>query len=1063
MDHSIRYPKVNKATARRYGKRVLAVRAMAGETAWLDGRIVWREERVVWETGRDIVVPTVATLALAQRRLAQIGKYRRSASRAFGDASEWLAARLSRLELAKRLQAISEPDIPGLVEHARKDRRALHRLATLLPAEAYCLNALPASPGEALVACGGAAEAVLREVASDELAPGAGRALASMALGAIHRQSIERWEQNVMGPKWNARAYAWGVKQGWPSDAPLTIMLLGEEDGKTLAERLAYAERGGSRFLLPVEDLRGLLARGFDANRVVELCEACTAIEPVAVRIMHYRDRLEGIPLRWRREAAASLQDERLVLVGDLIDLVRKYALDGTEPAVIYIMAQFMAAMLDLGTGSHTKQAVEAALATLRQGLELPATLRGPFFEVLLERFAQVWSAATFAEQAAEGATQLQAWLEGRDWYMVGPIAQLLVQAGDAGIVREALDLELVRALGSQGWKDRELYRLALRLVRDLNLGGRAWVLWGVLDGFRTAKAARAALNPIVTAIVQAQNRDTRGNLAEGVFVMLSSERGRIKEDVRALAPEVPRLIRFIESPGVESNFAWRAVESAVTLNREVGEEAAGWLDGLLAYLEERGQRGELDNKQSTTLIQTLPFLVALAGDEAKRFVALARAALAHSFDYDSEPVHKSVEVLKRFPTLRDALAHLFPLQPHRCLALAVKMGYVSRLGKEAYAPLGYLEGSGDSEALPEEWDALASLVPGAEADGRAYVRSRRILGEAPEIPPGVRKALEEPRKLAGELAFLEKKLAAGSGGSGIEARVDNLRMRLSNDEKMMREVRAEVEERMAQISAEAQIAAAEAKMVECYRIKLERLAGAPLPGLEIDDNLVNAILLAGDIDSNRRLLAKLIKAYVEGEKSWHEQHPGNRKFLEQLAARGVDVSAWLGANPKRYACKGVAGGKVRLVLERDPLGVLQMGNYFDTCLSFGKFNSFSTVANACELNKRVVYAYDGAGRVVGRKLIGIDGTGKLVGFHTYSTLGEEEGKALRGIFRRYCADFAARCGLETAGEGTIPRLFAARWYDDGTVPWSDDEAPPASAGKASSGGSQDKGEIDGQ
>ena len=53
--------------------------------------------------------------------------------------------------------------------------------------------------------------------------------------------------------------------------------------------------------------------------------------------------------------------------------------------------------------------------------------------------------------------------------------------------------------------------------------------------------------------------------------------------------------------------------------------------------------------------------------------------------------------------------------------------------------------------------------------------------------------------------------------------------------------------------------------------------------------------------------------------------------------------------------------------LERDPLSILQLGNYFDTCLSFGAFNAFSTVANACELNKRVVYAVDDRGFVLVR------------------------------------------------------------------------------------------------
>jgi hypothetical protein len=209
---------------------------------------------------------------------------------------------------------------------------------------------------------------------------------------------------------------------------------------------------------------------------------------------------------------------------------------------------------------------------------------------------------------------------------------------------------------------------------------------------------------------------------------------------------------------------------------------------------------------------------------------------------------------------------------------------------------------------------------------------------------------------------------------------------------------------------------------------------------LRLTNDLVNATLLVGNIDDNRKLLTRLLRSYVQGDHRPHEHHPANEAFLAALARSGVNTDLWLSANPKTYVCKGVSGGKVRLTLERDPLSVLQMGNYFDTCLSFGQFNAFSTVANACELNKRVIYAYDNLDRVVGRKLIGINAEGKMIGFYTYSTLGDDEGKELRAIFRRYCADFGRKCGLELSETGTIPRLYAEAWYDDGVVAWSDSE-----------------------
>ena len=120
------------------------------------------------------------------------------------------------------------------------------------------------------------------------------------------------------------------------------------------------------------------------------------------------------------------------------------------------------------------------------------------------------------------------------------------------------------------------------------------------------------------------------------------------------------------------------------------------------------------------------------------------------------------------------------------------------------------------------------------------------------------------------------------------------------------------------------------------------------------------------------------------------------------------------------------------------------MGNYFDTCLSRGDCNSFSTVANACELNKRVIYAVNTAGRVVGRKLLAINTEGRLVGFRTYTSMSDTTtNRALRLVFRRYCEEIATSCNLQLADDGEVPLLFAENWYDDGAVVWEDESVGP--------------------
>ena len=181
-----------------------------------------------------------------------------------------------------------------------------------------------------------------------------------------------------------------------------------------------------------------------------------------------------------------------------------------------------------------------------------------------------------------------------------------------------------------------------------------------------------------------------------------------------------------------------------------------------------------------------------------------------------------------------------------------------------------------------------------------------------------------------------------------------------------------------------------------------------------------------------------MIRAHLGNDADWLKRHPANAAFLTTLHEAGVDTAAWLNDMPRDYPCVQASGGRVRIYAEQDALRVLQMGNHFNTCLGVGGVNAFSAVANACELNKRVIYATDGKGRVIGRKLIGINSSGLLVGFRTYTTLDGKGSAALKAIFLRYVSDFAARCGLQMAYSGTVPALFAERWYDDGIEPWTE-------------------------
>ena len=640
----------------------------------------------------------------------------------------------------------------------------------------------------------------------------------------------------------------------------------------------------------------------------------------------------------------------------------------------------------------------------------------------------------------------------------VGPLRVLTQLSGDVEIAREALRLGIQSGLAELESPDPDLYRWALDLARADMLPHLYWEQRNALRRISNIRQVRRAFGPI-TQVLLAQPVAIRADLLTAILHDLPHTADELRDELIRIPRHLPRLVRFIGATGWVAGDWAVFVRCALVLDRAIPDGAEAWLDWLLTYLadraaarpqtaeeQERGQKAppELTYEEYESLGVGVRLGVTVAEGDPQIFRAIVRAVLEHPALHDFYHLQQALPAAGRFPGLRAALAQIFPRQPRRCATLLSQVSLATRLGAAVLAPLAALETDpldpADPQAFPPDWQPVLALAPEVLPAAAAYLHAQRLRGGAPDLPPGVRAAVEQPATLARELAHLEGKLAAGTARPDLAIRAANLRARLVAADKLRAAVRGEVAERLRQITAEAQLAAIEHQVRACYLARLAQVAG-PLPAdLEFDTDLLNATLLTADITQNRRLLLRLLRAYLAGDRAWPEHHPANVAFLQALAAPGVDTTAWLGAHPRGYRCAGAAGGRVRLHLERDPLRILQMGNYFDTCLSFGGGNAFSTVANACELNKRVIYATDGAGQVVGRKLIGLTAESRLIGFRTYSTLGGPAAPtALHAIFRRYVVDFAARCRLALADEGTVPRLFAEAWYDDGAMPWTDE------------------------
>ena len=119
----------------------------------------------------------------------------------------------------------------------------------------------------------------------------------------------------------------------------------------------------------------------------------------------------------------------------------------------------------------------------------------------------------------------------------------------------------------------------------------------------------------------------------------------------------------------------------------------------------------------------------------------------------------------------------------------------------------------------------------------------------------------------------------------------------------------------------------------------------------------------------------------------------------------------------------------IRIYIETDPMKVLQMGHVVrGSCLDIGGGNEYSTIANAVEANKRVLYA-EANGKIVGRKLIAISDEGHIVQFRTYYA----SDFALDEPFEQFIADLGSRMGGQLAQYGNVEKLLCSAWYDDHT------------------------------
>ena len=283
---------------------------------------------------------------------------------------------------------------------------------------------------------------------------------------------------------------------------------------------------------------------------------------------------------------------------------------------------------------------------------------------------------------------------------------------------------------------------------------------------------------------------------------------------------------------------------------------------------------------------------------------------------------------------------------------------------------------------------------------------------------------------IADEVAKLSARIGTSQEAPGMSKRLANLEAVLAKSPKTPSAKRLEnLEEklkacigRMAPLALETDLSGAVLESVHIRgRERFTRFGDTAI-------DILMAILSLRDRAQRELGIAVWKQGLRQGPWELMTDHPVNANFVEKMTGKGISLEPWM--NPAAPRDMPTANGKTYSVgISMDPLDILLMGEHFKSCLSLHGGNFFSTITNAVDINKRVLYAREPGGTVAGRCLLALTDEGTILTFHAYCHDAKAEFDRMADAFAR---DLAERMGTTTALKGKVSTLVASRWYNDG-------------------------------
>lgn len=1006
---------------RSYGtqQRSKELRVAAHRVEWLDGEPMWQDDRVVWKIGNETFAPRPTDLARTHFRLRQLTDNPGKARQILKDPETWLARKWECFHVAEGLARLREPSLSLVaVRCGEGDRDAEDLCLGLLEAEASCINGLPVSAARALsIPARGRSERIA--VLLPTLSPAA-RTLAALVLNVIIERQHGKSRTGFTFP--NGRL---------PERPDVIAALITAGADLPLVSRWLALD-GDERFLLDPTVAKRLLRAGVPPEEVIEIAESLASFGEVVRRALAYRHLLPE-DTKARDNAAVRLSAKREEALDCLAEMMQGYVVNGSAKLVPTLCdyAETISDVLQM-TGEWRL----LLWVPLQEGLKLPPERRLHFAQLLVLLRSKIWNYTYVQRIRGEAARRAEV---GRQSHTIQALARVAKCVFDQQIAADLFAKGGASCIRLPRWKEQCRYGRLAEIVRRLSPPGIKCYFEHTLSIFEklTCDADTQALARLV-GTTQKLNEDA-------IPYLLCAMYNRNRDQLSALLRH-----DRLRSALCDASDLLRNIQYSTHIFYALTEMIGAGHDPQLAQqlcklvLERESQC----NPDYINIAEKTAFAAAIC-PIGQDFVGVLSRLIDYNVPHEPDHTRNSGTILRRIPALGIALCRDIAIEPRRCLAVIQRLSILHRFGPEAVEV--FVEGLSriphDEQKTPPliqivphaRWYRLHRLVPELSEEIETLAAAQRILNGEAVLPDSLDRIVDTDARHSQELRYLEAAITAGSATEGQKKRAIKLS---GGDAPSEARAQHKIADRLPRIVSQAVIAAAEQLLALAYRKRLEVVAGPFGDPIEIGEDMMDAVILTGNITSNRKTLIAFIRATIEGDRNWVATRPQNIAFLESLRAAGVDTEHWLGAHHQTVPCPGVAGGQVTISLETDPIKILPMGSHFSTCLSIDSFNAFSVVANAIELNKRVIYTRDGAGRVVGRKLIGIGDNGKLLGFHTYANTSDPtQQDTLVHLIDRYAADFAKRCGLQTCDEGTVPKLFVDEWYDDGAQPWADGAA----------------------